>query len=128
MARILLVDDSDELRGNLALSLQQLGHTIIELPSGLNVDTVCENNSVDLVILDMVMPNVEGTEVLAALKRDRPSLPIIAMSGSVNASTYLRMAEGIGANYTLSKPFSLTELVAAIHDATGRPQANSKAP
>ena len=70
----------------------------------------------DLVMTDIVMPEVEGLEVLMKLRKKEPPVKIIAMSGGgrVSATDYLRIARQMGAAQVLAKPFSNEAMMAAI--------------
>jgi DNA-binding NtrC family response regulator len=71
--------------------------------------------SVDIVLTDLVMPVQEGVETILMLQRERPKLPIIAMSGGVtNSKLYLDIAGKIGAKRMLPKPFTPKSLVSLI--------------
>ena len=66
------------------------------------------------MITDMIMPEREGVETIMELKIIYPDIKIIAMSGAVRRKTYLMLADGLGADVTLSKPFKKQELLNAI--------------
>jgi len=75
---------------------------------------------VDLVITDIIMPDSEGLETIIALHRERPALPIIAMSdGAAYSSLYLTVATKLGARGAFTKPFASAVLLRAI-DKTPR--------
>ena len=115
MATILLIDDDDMLRAALIQSLVHAGHKVIEASDGLQGCELARSLSVDLVITDLVMPVQEGVETIMTLQRERPRLPIIAMSGGVTHSKlYLEIAGKIGAKRMLPKPFLPRALLALI--------------
>lgn len=116
MARILVIEDEPDLRVLFRLQLTGLGHTVIEAPNGKAGLEQFHATSPDLVLTDLMMPVMEGLEAIPLLKRAQPSLKIIAMSGGGTnpAGSYLRMAQRLGASYTLAKPFSLAELDTAV--------------
>ena len=117
MATILLIDDDDLLRGALIESLVKAGHKVIEASDGLQGCELARSLSVDLVITDVVMPVQEGVETIMTLRRERPRLPIIAMSGGVTHSKlYLEIAGKIGAKRVLPKPFLPRALLALIDE------------
>lgn len=121
MARILLIDDDDSVRGILRLTLAHHGHTVIEARDGAEGLNLFPHAAADLVITDIVMPEKEGLEVLMELRKTQASVKIIAMSGGGrnSAADYLHMAKLLGARTVLAKPFSDTELLAAINEALG---------
>ena len=115
MARILLIDDEDALREVLAMTLAQAGHLVIQAADGKTGVELFRVEPTDLVITDIIMPGQEGIETIVALRRALPKLPIIAMSGGTSHSRfYLEMADKLGAQRTLAKPFSATQLLGAV--------------
>src|SRR3954468_22441709 len=124
MARILLIDDDDLLRGVLAKALHHAGHEIIQASDGkLGID-LARATQVDLVITDLIMPVQEGVETIMTLHREQPRLPIIAMSGGVsNSSLYLEIAGKMGARRVLAKPFTPKELSDVIEEVMGETNA-----
>jgi DNA-binding response OmpR family regulator len=117
MAQILLIDDDDLLRGVLAKALGHVGHTVIQAADGQQGVELSRATALDLVITDLVMPVQEGVETILTLRRERPNLPIIAISGGVsNSQLYLEIAEKVGAKRILPKPFTPQELTALINE------------
>jgi len=115
MPRILLIDDDDLLRGVLAKALTHAGHTVLQAGDGQQGVDVARATEVDLVITDLVMPVKEGVETILLLKRERPQLPVIAISGGVsNSPLYLDIASRMGARRVLAKPFMPQELIQTI--------------
>jgi len=121
MAQILLIDDDELLRGVLAKALGHAGHVVIQAADGQQGVELARATAVDLVITDLIMPVQEGVETIVKLRRERPTLPIIAISGGVtHAKLYLDIAAKIGARRILAKPFSPQELLAAIDEVFQR--------
>ncbi len=118
MARILIIDDEDELRAILCKMLEQAGHEVSEAANGAQGLQVYEQDPTDLVITDIIMPEKEGVETIIALRRADPGLPIIAISGGgrVEATDVLSMARKLGARRTLSKPFRREQLLEAVQE------------
>ena len=115
MATILLIDDDDLLRGALMQSLVNAGHKVIEASDGLQGCELARSMPVDIVLTDLVMPVQEGVETILTLRRERPKLPIIAMSGGVtNSRLYLDIAGKIGARRMLPKPFMPKAMIALV--------------
>jgi CheY-like chemotaxis protein len=130
MARILLIDDDDALRTVLRLTLTHFGHTVIEARNGREGLARFAQSGAELVITDIVMPDVEGIAVLMALRKMEPPVKIIAISGGgrVSATDYLRIATQLGAAKVLAKPFSHEVLIAAVNEVlapAGAPQASA---
>jgi adenylate cyclase len=105
---VLVVDDSRTLRKILIRELNSLGfHNILEAADGLEAIEVVKTKAVDLMLLDMEMPELDGLGVLGQLKADDTykSLPIIVISGADQFEKTIKCIE-IGAEDYLPKPFS----------------------
>jgi CheY-like chemotaxis protein len=116
MARILLIDDDKALREVLRLSLEHLGHSVMEAQDGDEGLALFSQHSADIVLTDLIMPGKEGLETIQELRRVYPTIKIIAMSGGgrVAAQDYLKVAAEFGAVRILAKPFAITALAEAI--------------
>jgi DNA-binding response OmpR family regulator len=116
MARILLADDEPKLCDLFARDLEGLGYDVRTASDGHEVMAVLEAEAVDLLVTDINMPDMNGIEILVAL-RDRGSrMPVIAISGGghVDKDLLLALASILEASATLEKPFSLEALRAAV--------------
>ncbi len=119
MARILIIDDDDQVRKMLRLTLIAAGFDVIEAQDGkLAMQLFHQNPEVDLVITDLIMPEKEGIETIIELTRDFPHVPIIAISGGgrIDPNDYLYLAKKLGARKTLEKPFSRQEIIDAVNE------------
>lgn len=116
MSRILLIDDDDSLRRALRLALEKSGFAVTAVGDGRAGLAAFEIQPVDLVITDLVMPNMEGVETIRALRKLAPHVPIIAISGGGRGSAdgYLNIAKILGAALTLEKPLEPADLCAAV--------------
>lgn len=95
------------------------GHEVAWARNGKEATALLKGGAAfDLVVTDILMPDMDGLESIQYLKRERPGLPVIAMTGQIN-TPYLRAATLFGAKATLNKPFSLKELRDAIQLALG---------
>ncbi len=121
MALILLIDDNDSLRDILMFTLAGAGYDVVEAADGRQGIRLLEERSVDLVITDIMMPDLDGIETIIRMRRSHPDLPVITMSGDVkrNASLYLGITAKLGAVHTLHKPFSSTLLLKVVDEALG---------
>jgi DNA-binding NtrC family response regulator len=130
MARILLIEDDENVRTVLFLTLAHHGHTVIEARNGREGLELFRSASIDLVITDIVMPEKEGFEVLMKIRRKNPALKIIAISGGGlhNAAHYLHTAKLLGAAKVLAKPFSNETLMAAVNELLELPTPNIERP
>jgi len=113
MARILVMDDEDALRAIMIDVLTEEGHEVIDSNTGRIVMDPDVIGNVDLVVTDIIMPEVEGMEAIRETIRQRPDLPILAISGGGRTvvDSYLPVAGHLGARDTLMKPFAPDELV-----------------
>jgi DNA-binding response OmpR family regulator len=117
MARLVCVVDDDELvRAKLALDLKGMGFDVIEVEDGREVPNVMRTQPVDAVLVDIVMPNKDGVELIAEIRKGWPHVRVIAMSagGRVGPSLYLEIARQMGAAACLSKPIEPEGLRAAL--------------
>lgn len=132
MASILLIDDDEDLRLVTAVSLRSAGHAVVEAVSGREGLASYRAGRYDLVITDIVMPDIEGIELITALRKEEPRPRVIAMSGysDFSASLYLPAALKLGAQCTLTKPFTPDVLLRAVEEilAAPVPSAPSREP
>jgi len=112
--RILLVDDDDLVQTAVSAQLRRLGHSIVMAENGREaVDKVEAGLQVDLVLLDIDMPVLDGTQALPLLRRLRPDLPVIIETGNLGEKAE-QLVSGYQDVALLVRPFSLAELKAAI--------------
>jgi two-component system cell cycle sensor histidine kinase/response regulator CckA len=114
---ILLVEDEEGLRSLNARGLRSRGYTVIEASNGMEAMTAIEekSGSVDLVVSDVVMPEMDGPTLLRALREHNPGIKIIFVSGYAEDA----FAKSLGENEKfdfLPKPFTLSQLVAAVKE------------
>lgn len=116
MADILIVDDDEAFRDMLFKALERAGHHVRAASDGNVALQFYSSDPSDLVILDIVMPEREGTDTIMALRRLEPTVKIVAMSGGglTNAGLNLKVARKLGARRTLQKPFTLKEMLDAV--------------
>ncbi len=110
-ATILVAEDDADLRGVLTTSLTKSGHRVVAVRDGAEALAAVERDHIDVLVLDLVMPNIDGFEVLARLKelRKGESIPVIVVTGT-DRSTTEPQALDLGANVFLSKPIDATAL------------------
>lgn len=116
MARILVVDDEPLICSMLDAVLTRAGHDVMIAGDGKQAIAMVEDGPVDLVIADIVMPEKDGLETITQLRKERPRLKIIAISGGsrVGNFDFLAMAERLGAAETFYKPLDNDELLKAV--------------
>ncbi len=116
---ILLVDDDSAFRESVNDILEIEDYQVIEAKSGKEALSIIENKNgqVDLVITDMLMPEIEGNQLAAKIKKLRPNLKIIGMTGGGRIGTpdaVVKMAVGPLFETILRKPFLAEDLIAQI--------------
>jgi PAS domain S-box-containing protein len=114
-ATILVAEDDADLRGVLTTSLMRSGHHVVPARDGAEALAAIERDHIDLLVLDLVMPNIDGFGVLARLKElpNGEDIPVIVVTGADRSTTEME-ALRLGANVYLSKPVeaaALTEQV-----------------
>jgi CheY-like chemotaxis protein len=116
MARILLVDDDEYVRRPVRANLENAGHSVDEVANGREAVAAYLHEPYDVVVTDLIMPEQEGLETIMQLRQHDPAVRVIAISGGgrVNATNYLNVARSLGAQKTLTKPFTTDELLEAI--------------
>ncbi|MBF0582862.1 MAG: response regulator [Magnetococcales bacterium] len=114
MAHILLVDDDELMRALLSGVLRRVNHTVIEADNGRTALQILKKNSVDLIMTDIFMPEMDGMDLLTSILSRYPDSKIIAISGgykAMNAQLSLRMARGFGAVDVIAKPFRTADVI-----------------
>jgi DNA-binding NtrC family response regulator len=121
MKRILFIDDNEPFRVSFTRILELQGYAVTQAEDGLIGLKKFREETPDLVICDLIMPNVEGMETIQELLRLKPDIRIIAISGGgrVNPLDYLKIAQMMGAVEKLAKPFSSDELISLIERLIG---------
>jgi DNA-binding response OmpR family regulator len=117
--RILVADDEAAVRGFLRFVLEGAGYHVIEAADGKQALRQARAGRVDLVITDLVMPELEGIETIQALRREVPGVGIIAVSGAFEGQ-FLPVAEMMGADAVLTKPVSPESLLATVAKVLNR--------
>lgn len=118
MARILIIDDDVEIRLLLRKMLEREGHEVVEAGDGREGLRRFQAAPIDVILLDMLMPEPDGLETILALRRVDPAVKVIAISGGGQTGTrdFLYVAAALGAQRTLRKPFHRQELLEAVRD------------
>jgi signal transduction histidine kinase/CheY-like chemotaxis protein len=120
-ATILVVDDDPDVRGLAISCLETLGYRVFGADGGRSaIDLVGKDVSLDLVLIDIAMPEINGVEAIKAILKKRPTLPFLYMTGYVGP-TKLDSSE----QRVVKKPFTIAELAAKVEEMlypTGDPQ------
>ena len=117
MVQIVLAEDDSQERTLYRKFLKNESFTIFEAETGEEAIRIVREKKADILITDILMPSMNGLEVIASLKQESPKTKIIAISGGNTATDPadgLKMASILGAIRTLRKPFSREELKQAV--------------
>ncbi len=120
-ATVLLVEDEEAVRAFAARALASRGYKVHEAASGIEALEVMKESggAVDLVVSDVVMPELDGPSMLRELRKTRPDLKIIFISGYAEDAFRKNLPEGEKFHF-LPKPFSLKQLAVAVKETLGR--------
>jgi two-component system, OmpR family, response regulator len=111
--RILVIEDEPRILEFLCLGLEAEGFAVAGAEDGAAGLTLATTGQYDLVVLDLLLPGIDGLRVLTELRRTRRDLPVLILSARADLATRLRGFD-LGANDYLAKPFSFEELVARV--------------
>jgi CheY-like chemotaxis protein len=116
VARILIAEDNPQVRSMLRMTLEREGHEVREAGDGREALRRCDEGPVDIVVTDLIMPEMEGIATIRALRQAHPEVKIIAMSGGgyIGPQSYLDVARKCGAAYAFTKPVDRATLLEAI--------------
>lgn len=113
MKKILIVDDDAELRGNLSDILRGAGYCTDEAASGCEALEKIASEEYDIVLLDMIMPNRDGIDILTEMKKIRPRTRVIMITAFATVENAVAAIKK-GASDYISKPFKIKELITTI--------------
>jgi len=114
---ILLVDDEELLRSGVQELLEIHGYAVITAHNGRMALECLDTHPVDLIVTDLVMPKMDGIDFVEQLRKIKPDLPVIVVSGSTRNIMQRYGIDHIqvpGANASLPKPFKSVDLIAEI--------------
>jgi len=127
-SKILLVEDDKIIRLTVSESLKGEGFQVLTFKDGLSAsDFICDNtrNDVDLIILDLMLPGLNGLELCRKIRNEENYTPILILSAKDNESDRVLGLE-VGADDYLTKPFGLNELIARSRALIRRSKRNKK--
>ena len=119
METILVVDDEEKIRATLRGVLMDEGFAVAEAVDGRHALDLIDQTRPRLAIVDVWMPELDGVELVAAIRERAPDLPVIVISGHGLVETAMRVTE-LGAAQFLEKPFTLESLLDSVARALGR--------
>ena len=121
-ATILVVDDDKDVRELAVSCLESLGYGVLAVDGGhAAIDAIASGTPVDLVLIDIAMPDINGVEATRAILAERPGLPFLFMTGYAGPTKLDALEQPV-----LEKPFTIAELAGKVeevlfpHDSTGR--------
>ena len=115
-ASILVVDDEPPIRRLLRTGLSTQGYRILDAPNGRAALAALSAESVDLVILDLGLPDMRGHDLLRMLRERHPDLPVVVLSSRDDEPSKVEALD-LGADDYVTKPFGMAELLARIRTA-----------
>lgn len=118
MTAILLVEDDHQLRTALAVTLRARGHHVVDVATGSAAVAETARSSFDVLVLDLGLPDIDGTQVIERVRQSR-DVPIIVLSARRTEVDKVRALDA-GADDYMTKPFGVDELLARIRAAVRR--------
>jgi CheY-like chemotaxis protein len=125
VANVLVVDDDPAVRTTVKLVLERSGHRVSVAADGRAGLTVLAAGGIDLLVVDLFMPGMDGMETLREARQRYADLPVIVMSGTSlggpgqQAPDFLAMAVKLGAVRSVQKPFKPRDIVEAVQASLG---------
>ncbi len=113
---VLIVDDEDNIRLSLKGSLEDEGFYVIQASTGEDALKILEKHDVDIVLLDIWMPGIDGIQTLQEIKKTNPDLPVIIMTGHGSIDAAIKTTR-LGALDFLEKPLDLNRIIITINNA-----------
>jgi DNA-binding NtrC family response regulator len=114
MATILVIDDQEPIRALLRIALEGAGHEVREASNGRRGLERYRERAADLIITDLLMPEMTGLELLLELTRTFLNVKVIAISGALEGEGELNVAKLLGARQTFHKPLDMEQLLSAV--------------
>lgn len=117
---VLVIDDDEAVRSSLEVLLEAYDYEVVLARDGRQGLAAFRANSPDVVVVDLMMPVMDGIETIARIRREWPDTYIIAMSGGGGIGVWdkLAAAREVGADHAIEKPFEADELLALLREAT----------
>ena len=109
MKKILVVEDDVDIHNFIKKVLEKENYEVISAYLGRDIDLLLENNNIDLVLLDLMLPDISGEEILKKIK----DIPVIVISAKIASEDKVNVLSN-GANDYITKQFDVNELLARI--------------
>lgn len=126
MSNILVVDDEYQMRKYMLEVLREEGYAVSEASGGKKAIRQIQREGFDLVITDVVMPDMDGLQLIQEIRKRLPTLKILAISGAGwnTPDIYLDLAMGYGADAILLKPFGSLRFIDKVSSLVGNSRLN----
>src|SRR6201991_1437093 len=121
--RILVAEDDSSISAGICASLRQGGHAVDHVADGQRADHALRDHTYDLLVLDLGLPLLDGSDVLTRLRRRGTELPVIVVTAREGLRERVRVLD-LGADDYLVKPFALAELDARVRALLRRRSSN----
>jgi CheY-like chemotaxis protein len=120
--KILIAEDEKEIANGIKTLLEQNGHQVFLTSNGYEALESAKQYQPDVLITDIIMPEMDGIELIIKIRKQSPEIKIIAISGGgrISAEEHLESAHNLGAMVTLKKPFSFNQLLMALETETNK--------
>ena len=115
---VIVADDVISSQQSARTWLEEQGHHVFCAASGSEAILLLKRHRVDVLVTEIILPNVDGLELISHLKRTQPQARVIAMSAGgryLSAAECLRVAKGLGAHGVLEKPITRERLIEALN-------------
>ena len=133
MASILVIDDDPAVRMTIKLVLERDGHAVALAADGFAGMKAIKAGGIDLLIVDIFMPGMDGIETIREVRKHQPKLPAIVISGTsleapalqaeLHAPDFLAMAVKLGAVRSIQKPFKPRDIIGVVRQCLGEAEA-----
>lgn len=117
--RVLVVDDDADIRDLVGLKLEAAGLVVLRAGDGITGLELARDESLDLIILDVMMPGMSGIDVLDALRAEKVATPVILLTAKTQEHD-IEAGFNAGATDYVTKPFSPRELLARVNSILQR--------
>jgi len=128
MARIMVVDDEIEIQKLLRDTFEELGYEVIVAENGKKAIQCYREHAIDLVIMDLFMPEKEGLRAIVELQMEDPTIQIIVVSGGgrMGRTDLLALMKDFDVLHAFKKPFRMLDLIHAVNALLTEPDVMSQ--
>jgi CheY-like chemotaxis protein len=116
MTKILIVDDEMDLRFVIGKMLGREGYEVVEAESGEDALDLLKETTVDLILLDVMMPGIDGWETCAEIKAQEKTsnIPVVMLTAKTEDKDKVKALEGCGAEWHISKPIDRKKFIETV--------------